>query len=516
MIDPIREKIRPVLLVAAVSVLGVGLARGLERWGPARGAGLPPGMIAAGPGVEVPVPRDAAWPSAAFSAIAESMTPAVVRIQAERSAPRRVAGLPFGPREDPDGPRLPGGRRDPAMLAGGSGILVSPDGYILTNNHVIEGADRIQVTLLDKRTFEAEVIGGDRTTDVAVIRIRARDLPFLRLGDSDEARVGEWVLAIGNPGFEHVSTLDFTVTSGIISAKGRPLYIINRELAEQDDAAAALAIEDFIQTDAVINPGNSGGPLVNLRGEVVGINTAIASPTGYYQGYGFAIPSNLARRVMRDLIAHGRVRRALLGITIADVDAEDAEVFGLPEISGVLVVDFPPGSPAQRSGLERGDVIVAVNGRKVDRVGTLQRVVAQHEPGEVVAVEVIRYGAALRFDVRLTQAEIAAPPTPQVSGPVGGPEERLGLRLGDLTEARAGEFGYTRAGGVVVLEVARLSPADRKGVRRGHRVVAIDRQPVESAEAAEAALRALRSGAVVSLLLEAPDGRTSIANLRVP
>src|SRR5690606_22750186 len=305
MIDPIREKIRPVLLVAMVSVLGVGLARGLERWGPARGAGLPPGLTAAGPGVELAAPRDARGLSEAFSAIAEAMMPAVVRIQAERSA-RRVVRLPHGQWDDLGVPGLPG-RRDPALVSGGSGILVSPDGYILTNNHVIEGADRIQVTLLDKRTFEAEVIGGDRTTDVAVIRVRARGLPFLRLGDSDEARVGEWVLAIGNPGFEQVSTLDFTVTSGIISAKGRPLYIINRELAAQEDAAAPLAIEDFIQTDAVINPGNSGGPLVNLRGEVVGINTAIASPTGYYQGYGFAIPSNLARRVMRDLIAHGRV-----------------------------------------------------------------------------------------------------------------------------------------------------------------------------------------------------------------
>src|SRR5690606_7441476 len=214
----------------------------------------------------------------------------------------------------------------------------------LTNNHVIEGADRIQVTLLDKRTFEAEVIGGDRTTDVAVIRVRARGLPFLRLGDSDEARVGEWVLAIGNPGFEQASTLDFTVTSGIISAKGRPLYIINRELAAQDDAAATLAIEDFIQTDAVINPGNSGGPLVNLRGEVVGINTAIASLTGYYQGYGFAIPSNLARRVLRYLIEHGHVRRALVGITIADAHAADAVVCGLPVSHSELVVNVPPNS----------------------------------------------------------------------------------------------------------------------------------------------------------------------------
>src|SRR5690554_5073043 len=227
MIDPIREKARPLLLVAMVSVLGVGLARGLERWGPARGAGLPPGLTAAGPGVELAAPRDARGLSEAFSAIAEAMMPAVVRIQAERSA-RRVAGVPRGLWDDLGVPAPPG-RRDPALVSGGSGILVSPDGYILTNNHVIEGADRIQVTLLDKRAFEAEVIGGDRTTDVAVIRIRARDLPVLQVGDSDEARLGVWVLGSGHPGVAHVRTLEFPVANGLIRLKGRPQDRVNRQ-----------------------------------------------------------------------------------------------------------------------------------------------------------------------------------------------------------------------------------------------------------------------------------------------
>src|SRR5690606_25910792 len=216
------------------------------------------------------------------------------------------------------------------------------------------------VTLVDKRTFEAEVVGRDPTTDVAVIKIDAKGLPAIPMGDSDQARVGEWVLAIGNPGFGDSRSLDFTVTGGIISAKGRPLDIIGRELQNHASPAASYAIEDFIQTDAVINPGNSGGPLVNLRGEVIGMNTAIASGTGFYQGYGFAIPINLARRVMSDLIEHGHVRRALLGINIVNVTPEDAEVFRLPEIAGALVEDFAEGSPAQRAGLQRGDVIVEV------------------------------------------------------------------------------------------------------------------------------------------------------------
>jgi serine protease Do len=514
MIDPIREKARLLLLLVAASALGVGLASGIERRGAGRQPALP-GVAAATHGAQPPAPGPAAL-SSAFVAISEAVVPAVVRIQAERTPQQPARGTPRGLRDFFDMP--PGDDAAPGhgAVAGGSGFLVSPDGHILTSNHVIDGADRIRVTLVDKRSFEAEVVGADRTTDVALIRIPARDLPALRLGDSDAARVGEWVLAIGNPGFEQANTLDFTVTSGIIGAKGRPLYIINRELAAHDDVAAPLAIEDFIQTDAVINPGNSGGPLVNLRGEVIGVNTAIASPTGYYQGYGFAIPSNLARRVMEDLLEYGRVRRALLGITIADVDEDDAEAFGLPEISGVVVQDFAPDSPAERSGLARGDVIVSVNGRKVDRMGQLQRVIALHEPGEVVEVGVIRYGSPHTFEVRLMEAEIPERPTAAAPPSARRAAGELGIEFDDLTAARAREFGHARAGGVIVVGVEPLSPAERKRVQPGQRVVAIDRRPVASAREAEAMIRAAESGGVVTLLLESPHGRTHIANLRVP
>ncbi|HEY8469831.1 MAG TPA: trypsin-like peptidase domain-containing protein [Longimicrobiales bacterium] len=513
MIDPIREKARLLLLVVAASALGVGLARGIER----RGAGEQPALPAVGATTRgpQPAPGEAAL-SSAFVSVAEAVVPAVVRIQAERTPRQPARGTPRGLRDFFGTPPGDDAAPDHGAVAGGSGFLVSPDGYILTSNHVIEGADRIRVTLVDKRSFEAEVVGTDRTTDVALLRIPARGLPALRLGDSDAARVGEWVLAIGNPGFEQASTLDFTVTSGIIGAKGRPLHIINRELAAHDDMAAGLAIEDFIQTDAVINPGNSGGPLVNLRGEVIGVTTAIASPTGYYQGYGFAIPSNLARRVMEDLLQHGRVRRALLGIAIADVDEEDAEAFGLSEISGVVVEDFTPGSPAERSGLARGDVIVSVDGRKVDRVGQLQRLIALHEPGDVVELGVIRYGSPHRFEVRLMEAEI--PGRPAAAAPRGARRAAggLGIEFDDLTAELAREFGHARAGGVIVVGVEPSSPAERKGVQPGQRVLAVDRRPVASAREAEAMVRAVGSGGVVSLLLESPQGRTHIANLRVP
>jgi serine protease Do len=329
--------------------------------------------------------RQATNLSDAFIAIAEAVTPAVVRIQAERIHADRPSGSwlqgLFGGLDTLATP-LP-------EVAGGTGFLISSDGYILTNDHVISDADRISVAMSDKRVFDAQLIGRDPSTDLAVIKVEAGGLPAVELGDSEQARVGEWVLAIGNPGFDETATLDFTVTSGIISAKGRPLNVIGAGL---DESAYGYAIEDFIQTDAVINPGNSGGPLVNLRGSVIGVNTAIATTTGYHQGYGFAIPSNLAHRVARDLIERGHVRRALLGVSITDVAAEDAEVYGLSAISGVVVEDFAADSPARRGGIERHDVIVAIDGTPVERVGHLQRLVALREPGDVIEVEIVRYG----------------------------------------------------------------------------------------------------------------------------
>lgn len=504
---PFRPKGKTLLLVPLAFLFGIGLASSME-W--TRGSHAAPVLTLP----DAPQVRHASELSEAFIAIAEAVTPAVVRIQTERAAGPGGAMIPPGFR---DLFGLPPGMGEQPQLSGGSGFIVSHEGYILTNNHVIAGSDRITVTLVDKRTFEAEVVGRDPTTDVAVIKIDAKGLPAIPMGDSDQARVGEWVLAIGNPGFGDSRSLDFTVTGGIISAKGRPLDIIGRELQNHASPAASYAIEDFIQTDAVINPGNSGGPLVNLRGEVIGMNTAIASGTGFYQGYGFAIPINLARQVMNDLITHGRVRRALLGINIVNITAEDAEVFGLPEIAGVLVEDFAENSPASEAGLDRGDVIVAVNGTKVERVGQLQRMIAQHRPGEYVDVDAIRYGKPVRFRIRLFEAPIPTITSSRSqSTSRASHKEELGIEIGELTPALAREIGFTRPGGAVITSVAPSSPAARKQVVAGYRVVSIDRKPIESASEARAILKRTRSGAVVSLLLQAPDGRTRIANIRVP
>jgi serine protease Do len=456
--------------------------------------------------------RNATSLSDAFIAIADAVTSSVVRIEVERSIPLAPA-LPGGLRDLFDPRPTPDDEQTVPQLLGGSGFIVSEDGYILTNHHVVAEADRIMVTLRDKRTLDATVVGLDPTTDIAVIRVEATGLPAASLGNSDDARVGEWVLAIGNPGFADESPLDFTVTSGIISAKGRPLNILGSELEGADPVAAQYAIEDFIQTDAVINPGNSGGPLVDLRGTVIGINTAIASSTGYSQGYGFAIPSNLAQRVMRDLIEYGYVRRALLGISIADVTPEDADVYGLPAIAGVVVEDFAPESPAERSGLARHDVITAVAGTAVERVGQLQRLVALHQPGEIVPLSVIRYGKAMELNVRLVEAESAVREVPRAAPRVTG---GLGVELEELSPALARQLGFRSAGGALVARVIPASPAARKDIGQDHRIVSIDREPIESVTEARSLLRRARSGQIVSLLMEYPDGRTYIANIRVP
>jgi serine protease Do len=505
------------LLSIGLAAIGVGvLAAGLSLQAPAPANPPPQAITPRQPLVPSrEAVRQAAGLSDAFIAIADAVTPAVVRIQAERtSVPAEGSWLPRGLQDFFGAPDS--GTDAVPQLAGGTGFVVSENGYILTNNHVIDGAERITVALRDKRLFPAQVIGRDPTTDVAVIKVDSDGLPAVRLGDSDLSRVGEWVIAIGNPGFDEGSTLDFTVTSGIISAKGRPLNIIPQGLRETDPTSSLFAIEDFIQTDAVINPGNSGGPLIDLEGSVIGMNTAIASTTGFHQGYGFAIPANLARRVMMDLIEHGHVQRALLGISIADIGPEDAEVYSLPSISGVLVEDFAEDSPARDAGVQRHDVIVGVDGGAVDRVGELQRRIAQHQPGEEVTLAVMRYGQRREFRVTLAQAPIPefAPAGPASGAPAGA--QGIGLELADLTPATARRWGFDRAGGVVVTGVRAFSAADRRRVAEGHRLLAINRREPDDAREAKALLRAIPSGRIASLLLERPEGTTYIANVRIP
>ena len=372
--------------------------------------------------------RSLAEQSNAFVSIAEHVTPAVVSISSERNRPVAAAQPPRG-RNAPPGMeeffRQFEPRQQGPVQSSGSGFIVSKDGYIMTNNHVVEDADRVTVTLNDRRVFPARVVGRDPTTDVAVIKIDGGSLPYTQFGDDETLRVGEWVVAIGNP-----LDLENTVTAGIVSAKGRSIQnLLDRNTPR---GQGSLAITDFIQTDAAINPGNSGGPLVNIRGEVIGINSAIASPTGFYSGYGFAVPITLAKEVMDDIVRYGRVRRAVLGVGINSVTPNDAAAAGLKTIAGVRVDSYSgDDSPAKTAGLQIGDIITAINGRPVDRVNALQRVVRTREPGETVEVTVQRFGTQRTFKVRLAEApgeravaqrdaEVAAPrPGGVASGKLG-------------------------------------------------------------------------------------------------
>lgn len=265
-------------------------------------------------------------------------------------------------------------------MATGSGVIITQDGYIATNNHVIDGASKIEVTMNDKRTFIAELIGTDKTTDLALLKIDAKNLQFLSFGNSDETKVGQWVVAVGNP-----MNLTSTVTAGIISAKGRSIDLLRR----QDNL---YAIENFIQTDAAINPGNSGGALVNTKGELIGINTAIASQTGSYTGYGFAIPVNLVKKVMDDLLKFGKVQRGLLGVSIQEITQELAEKEGLKELKGVLVQELTENGAATKAGVKKGDVITKVNNTEVNTVSSLQEEIGKYRPGDKVDLTVNRNG----------------------------------------------------------------------------------------------------------------------------
>lgn len=341
---------------------------------------------------ETPPPVDVRS-SNVFVDIAKQVTPFVVNISARRvidHPPIDDTPLFRGPFEDFFRRFREEERFEAEGL--GSGVIFRQDGYILTNNHVVEQAEEIQVSIYENEIHSADIVGRDPTTDLAVIKIDRTGLHSAKLGDSDLTEVGEWVLAVGNP-----MRLPFTVTAGIISAKGRNIDII----------PGSYSIESFIQTDAAINPGNSGGPLINLQGEVIGINTAISTNTGYYQGYGFAIPINLAKRVADDIINHGRVIRPILGVSIRNVTPERARELSLEEARGVIVEGFvPDDSPALEAGIQQGDVIVEINGLEVSRVNELQTLIARYEPGDEVTVTLVRDGKRLNRAVILIERPV--------------------------------------------------------------------------------------------------------------
>ena len=452
-----------------------------------------------------------------FVGLAKEVTPAVVGIESRRPGQSFPAmqEIPEPFRQFFDMPQGNGGQSTPPPeeMAGGSGFIISQEGYILTNAHVVEQADKIVVRLRDRTAHNATLVGADPTTDLAVIKVDGRNLPTLSFGSSDEVQVGEPVMAVGNPGFAGAGSLDYTVTTGIVSALGRPLSIIRQSLQDNPDLAG-YAIENFVQTDAVINPGNSGGPLVNLQGYVVGVNSAIASSDGHYQGYGFAIPADLAKHVSADLIAHGRVIRAWLGVSVTGVSPEDAEVYGLPTVSGVLVQSVSESSPAQRAGLQAEDVVVAVNGKRVEDSGDLQERIAELEPGTTAKLDIYRMGRPETVPVKLGEAPLQPARIEAVAPAADTPEALLGLTVADLTPALAQQFGHARPGGVVVTEVARFSPAMMNGLAPGLKITEVNHTPVSDARTFRQAIGGLKAGEVVTLNLMTPDGTGRIVNLR--
>jgi len=457
----------------------------------------------------------------AFTAVTERIRPAVVFIRSEAYTtenPHSGLQLPpgfedfFFPRgQQPRGPQVRRGT--------GSGFIISADGYIMTNNHVVEGADKVRVRLLDKRQFDAKVVGRDPQTDIAIIKIDAHDLPTAALGNSDGVRIGEWVLAVGNPLGEEFS---FTVTAGIVSAKGRGL----RGLPNQTE----YSITDFIQTDAVINPGNSGGPLVDIRGDVVGVNSAIASENGYYQGYGFAIPANLARVVGNRLIADGRVRRSILGVSIANATEEDTQYAGLDEVRGVVVNDYSmDNSPAEKAGIEPGDLIIELDGEPVSYVAQLQQVVGFKKPGSTVKVTVLRKGGERKtLNVKLIEAP-SAEQVAQASAEPAQPKDEadvastkaMGISLRQPPAEVSTRLGAEHTGPLVSdVDVdspaeGRLFPPQQGSVDI---VTHVNGTRTRTVEDFQRALRSASPGDVVSLRVfnTQGGGQTRIVRLRVP
>jgi serine protease Do len=436
--------------------------------------------------------------SQAFAGTAKAATPAVVSITVEKTvdvAPTMGSqgedqpNNPYGPFGDDFlrrffGDRLPQFRspRRYVQRGQGSGFIISKDGYILTNNHVVGGVDKMTVTLPDGRTFNnAKVVGTDPDSEVALIKIEGDNFPMLPMGDSDKMEVGDWVIAIGNP-----FGLTETVTVGVISAVGRS----NVHIA---------AYEDFIQTDAAINPGNSGGPLIDLDGQAIGINTAIASESGGYMGIGFAIPINMARTIEQQLRKTGRVIRGYLGLYGQAVTQEIAQALKLARPEGILVAQVERGSPADQAGLKSGDVILVMNGKPVGSYDVFRNGIATMAPATKVTFSIVRDGKVTDVPVTLGERPTEVAKIRQPSG--SEPQQALGVEVRDLTRDLAQQFGYQPGEGVIVSRVAPGSPADEAGVEPGDLIRSVNRQPVTSTdEFAKVTAEATKAGQVLLLI----------------
>lgn len=413
------------------------------------------------------VPADILASQKAFSNVSIKVTPSVVNIS---TVSRKKIVQPFFEMnpffEDFFG--SPQTRRDKSL---GSGFLISKDGYIVTNDHVVRDAESIQVKLSNDKVYDAKVVGGDQKTDIAVIKINAADLPVAVLGDSDKLNVGQWAIAIGNP-----FGLDRTMTVGVISATGRSNMGIE-------------TYENFIQTDASINPGNSGGPLLNVYGEVIGINTAIVAAG---QGIGFAIPINMAKPIFSQLIQKGSVSRGYMGVTIQPVTEELAQSFGLKHTKGALINDVIKGSPADKAGIRQGDVITALNGTEVKDPSHLQRLVAEAGIGKSARISVFRDGKSVELNLTLASADSAPKHQrdPRSNNRQGGEADLLGLTVEDSEQGE----------GVVVVDTARGGAAAEAGIRRGDLIVSINRKRINNSSEYERMLNSAHGGSLTILV----------------
>jgi serine protease Do len=437
--------------------------------------------------------------SRAFSAVSKKAMPAVVSVQVEKTLGtggrggvnpynqqdqwndllRQFFGQQFGaPEYSP---------RQYKQMGQGSGFLISKDGYILTNNHVVGDADRIRVRLHDGREFDAKRVGSDAKSEVAVIKIEGNNFPYLQLGDSDGLDIGEWVIAIGSP-----FGLSETVTVGIVSAKGR-------------SGVRITDYEDFIQTDAAINPGNSGGPLLNIDGDVIGINTAIFSQSGGYMGIGFAIPGNMAKSIMDQLIKKGKVVRGYLGIMLQEVTPELAESLGMKESKGILVADVERGSPADKAGIRQADVLLKLDGKDIESVAAFRGHVSSMPPGTEVVLQLRRDGKLVDIRVRTIELPEDGLASAGDSGAGNTAAGKLGLHVQDLTRDMARRYGYDGQDGVIVSEVEEGSAAEMAGLQAGNLITSVNRRRVSNEADFRQALASAKDGA--GILLTIKEGR---------
>lgn len=434
-----------------------------------------------------------------FSIVAEMASPAVVNVSAERTIKKGIDNFEWefrGPFEDlfRDFFRnLP--RRESKSKSLGSGFIISEDGYLVTNHHVIKDASNIMIRLINKKEYkgnEIKIIGSDARTDIALLKIETKEkLPYLKLGDSDKIKVGDWVMAVGNP-----FNLEGTVTVGVISAKGRSHIPLN----EGPD------FQNFLQTDAAINPGNSGGPLLNLQGEVIGINTAITSTSGGNIGIGFAIPVNLAKTVIDELKTKGKVTRGFLGVYLEDLNEDMKEALNLPSLEGVLINEVIANSPADKAGIKEGDVIIEFGSKKVTDVQSFRLLVASTPPGQTVRLKLIRDGKEMSLSVKI--GEMESQPIAQVKE---NEEKQLGFQVVDIDNPEAAKYNLSVKKGVVVIGVESNSPAEEAGIQIGDVIIGIGNNEIQNIGDFRKAIKDLKKGKPVVFQIQRAERKRYVA-----